>query len=269
MRSPIITVMSNTAIKAGKILLRDFGEVDQLQISRKGTSNFVTKTDLKVEKLLHKELKLARPEFGFLMEEGGAIEGADPTHRWIIDPVDGTNNLIHAVPYFCISIGLEHTVKPGLTEIIAGVIYDPIHNEMFTAELYKGAFLNDRRLATSARDVMDTAMLVTGNPRYAVNNTKPFDLLKAASQSGATIRHSGASALDLAYVAAGRYDGCWYAGLEPWDAAAGMLLVKEAGGMLTQIDGSAASPYGKTLLATNQPLHGRVMKLLAGSHTDH
>lgn len=269
MRSPLITVMSNAALKASKVLLRDFGEVDQLQVSRKGTANFVTKTDLKVEKILHTELKIARPDYGFLMEEGGERKGPDTAYRWIIDPIDGTSNFIHAVPYFCISIALEQTIKAGLTDIVAGVIMDAIHNELFWAEKYKGAFLNDRRLAVSGRGTLAEAMIVTGNPRYSASDPQPFAMLKAAAESDAVVRTTGASALDLAYLAAGRYDACWYSALQPWDMAAGMLLVTEAGGLVTQIDGSPASPYSPTLLAANQPLHPKMIKLLAGSGTDH
>lgn len=264
MASPIITVMSAAAVKAGRTLVRDLGEVDQLQVSRKGTSNFVTKTDVKVEKILVAELKKARPEYGFLLEEGGEQPGPDATHRWIVDPLDGTNNFIHATPYFCISIALEQTLRDGTKDLIAGVIFDPIHNELFAAEKHKGAYLNDRRITTSTRKELADSMLVSGNPRYTIGNTRPFEMFKTVSASEASLRHTGATALDLAYVAAGRYDGCWCNAVQPWDVSAGVLLVREAGGAVTQIDGKPVSTYHGTLLAANTSLHPSVMKLLAG-----
>lgn len=247
--SALITVMSAAAIKAGKGLLRDFGEVDQLHISRKSASNFVTQSDIRTEKLLQKELSIARPAFGFLMEEGGEVKGKDESQRWIIDPLDGTSNFIHAIPYFCISIGLEKRFPNGDSEIIAGVIYDPIHNELFTAEKGKGAEVNNRKLVVSARDNMEQAMIATG--------TNP------AISCAATIRHFGASALDLANLAAGRIDACAYTNLQPWDIAAGMLMVQEAGGVVTALDGSPVDLYKPTLLASNRALHNSVQKLAA------
>lgn len=264
MRSPILTVMSDAAIKAGKGLLRDFGEVDQLQISRKGTANFVTKTDLRTEKKLIAELKKSRPDFGFLSEEAGEIPGKDFEYRWIIDPLDGTSNFIHAVPYFCTAIALERRVRPGASEIVAGVIYDAIHNELFMAEKGGGAFLNDRRLAASGRNMMDTAMLVTGNPRHNESDAANVEILKRASASTAAIRYTGASALDLAYVAAGRFDAAWFTKLQPWDVAAGMLMVREAGGMVTDFTGGTVEMTSPHILASNQSLHTKMLKLLAG-----
>lgn len=249
--SALITVMSNAAIKAGKGLLRDFGEVDQLQISRKSASNFVTKSDLRTEKLLQKELNTARPTYGFLLEEGGEIKGKPgEAHRFIIDPLDGTNNFIHAVPYFCISIAVEKTFPNGDSEIVAGLIYDPIHNEIFSAEKGKGGFVNGRKLQVSARENLEEAMIATGNTAVA-------------GSGAATMRHFGASALDLAYLAAGRIDACWYHNIQPWDIAAGMLLVQEAGGIVTTLDGKPASTYNPSLLATNKALRLPVQKLVA------
>lgn len=264
MRSPLITVMSNAAIAAGRGLLRDFGEVDQLQVSRKGTSNFVTQSDIRTEKKLVAELKRARPEFGFLVEESGEIPGTDPSHRWIIDPLDGTNNFIHAHPYFCISIALERTIKPGVTEMMAGVIYDPIHNDLFFAEKRKGAFLNDKRITTSGRDSLDDAMLVTGNPRYAASSEQAFSRLKNVALNSAFVRYTGATALDLAYVAAGRFEACWYGAIQPWDIAAGILMVEEAGGIVTDLRGEPANALSPTLVAGNRALQPKVLKLLAG-----
>jgi len=255
MQTPLLNVMTAAAIKAGKGLVRDFGEVDAQQVSRKSAANFVTKSDVRTEKLLQKELSAVRP-FGFLMEEGGEVKGKDNTHRWIIDPLDGTTNFIHAVPYFCISIGLEKIYPNGDSEIIAGVIFDPIHNELFTAEKGKGAQVNNRKLQVSNRENMEEAMLVAGSPRDALAT---FD---AVSKSKATVRYFGAAALDLAYLAAGRIDACWYHNIQPWDIAAGMLMVQEAGGILTNIKGNPASIYSPDILASNLPLHKEVRQII-------
>jgi myo-inositol-1(or 4)-monophosphatase len=248
--------MTAAAIKAGKGLMRDFGEVDQLHISRKGASNFVTKADIRTEKLLQRELSAARPAFGFLMEESGEIKGKDESHRWIIDPLDGTSNFIHAVPYFCISIGLEKRYPGGGSEIIAGVIFDPIHNELFTAEKGKGAQVNNRKIAVSGRDNFEEAMLVTGSPREA------FPVYEKVAKCGAAVRYCGASALDLAYLAAGRIDACWYYSIQPWDIAAGMLMVQEAGGVFINPDGTPANIYSSAIIASNPLLYLGVQRMV-------
>lgn len=264
MHSPLINVMSAAVVKAGKGLLRDFGEVDQLQISRKGTADFVTSTDLRTEKLLQQELKRARPDFGFLLEEGGEIAGKDPEHRWVIDPLDGTINFIHAVPYFCVSVALERRSKNGGGEIIAGATFNPIANELFTAEKGKGAFLNNRRLAVSVRSTVEEAILATGNLRSLIANVDgAFLLLNQLAKSGITLRYLGATALDLAYLAAGRVDACWYPTVKPWDIAAGMLFVQEAGGVVSDLSGGPIAPQAPTLFASNQALSLPVRKLLA------
>lgn len=261
--SAILHVMSEAAIKAGKGLIRDYGEIDQLQISKKGTSNFVTNADIRTEKLLQKELSKARPDFGFLLEEGGNIPGKDAQHRWIIDPLDGTSNFIHAVPYFCISIGLEK-ITNGKSEITAGVIFDPIHNELFAAEKGKGATLNGRRIVVSERSEMEDALLVLGNPKLSAHENKDtFRLLDTLLQSKATLRHFGATALDLAYIAAGRLDACWYYSIQPWDIAAGMLMVQEAGGVVSTFDGHPINPHSGSLLASNRHLSLPLSRLLS------
>ncbi len=257
MQSPLLNVMTAAAIKAGKGLMRDFGEVDQLHISRKGASNFVTKSDIRTEKLLQKELSIARPDFGFLMEEGGEIKGKDASQRWIIDPLDGTSNFIHAIPYFCISIGLEKTDKNGNSEIIAGVIFDPIHNELFTAEKGKGAQVNGRKMQVSNREVLEEAMMVSGSPRSVPTHADSI------AKSGSIVRYFGASALDLAYLATGRIDACWYYNIQPWDIAAGMLMVQESGGIFSNIDGTKASIYSPAILASNRLLYEGIQKNLA------
>jgi myo-inositol-1(or 4)-monophosphatase len=263
MQSPIINVMSAAAIKAGKGLLRDFGEVDQLQISRKGAANFVTASDVRTEKLLRQELEKARPEFGFLLEEGGEIKGKSSEYRWIIDPLDGTSNFIHAIPYFCISIGLERRTGDK-NEIVAGVIFDPVHNELFTAEKDKGAFLNNRRLMVSAREKIEEALLVTNSFKVLIDHAAtPPSLFSDISRHSAVVRSLGATALDLAYLAAGRIDACWYYSLKAWDIAAGMLLVQEAGGVISEIGGAPAHPYSSTFFASNRALASPVHSLLS------
>jgi myo-inositol-1(or 4)-monophosphatase len=262
MTTALINVMSAAAIKAGKGALRDFSEVDQLQVSRKGTANFVTATDLRTEKLLQRELAKARPAFGFLMEEAGEIEGKDARHRWVIDPIDGTSNFIHAIPYFCISIGLEERTADGKSTIIAGVIYDPVHNELFAAEKNKGAFVNGRRLLTSSRATVADSLLVTGNPGASpMPQEQSMQFISTLLKDGATVRYFGATALDLAYLAAGRLDACWYYLAKPWDIAAGLLLVQEAGGMASGRDGKPVDIYSTTFLASNKPIHPVMQKL--------
>ncbi len=263
MSSPLINVMSAAAIKAGKGVLRDFGEVDKLQISQKGTANFVTKADVRTEKLLIDELRKARPEYGFLAEESGEIQGKDITHRWIIDPIDGTHNFIHAISYFCIAIALEKRSN-NHQEVVAGVIYDPIHNELFQAEKGKGAFLNDRRMMVSRRTKPEESMVVTTNPRVADTAfAQAVKRIESVSSSNASLRCMGATALDLAYIAAGRFDAGWFPPQPAWDMAAGVLLVEEAGGMVSQPDGSPYTPYTGGLLASNRELHTSMVKLLA------
>lgn len=261
LQSPLMNVMTTAAIKAGKGLIRDFGEVDKLQIARKGVANFVTKSDIRTEKLLVKELSAARPEFGFLLEEGGEIIGKNDSMRFVIDPLDGTSNFIHAIPYFCISIALEKTVGDK-KETIAGVIYDPIQNELFTAEKGKGAFVNSHRMSVSARDKVEEAMLVTGGLRGSAGDSQHPSLMKIVNECGSTMRIFGATALDLAHLAAGRIDACWYYSMKPWDVAAGLLLVAEAGGMAIDLQGKSAHNYSENLLAANRSLMPCVQKLL-------
>lgn len=250
--------MTAAARKAARAMKRDFGEVEQLQVSHKGPSDYVTAADLRVEKTLRDELLKARPKFGFLLEEGGAIEGADPAHRWIIDPIDGTTNFLHGIPHVAISIALEHN-----GEIIAGLVYNPIIEEMYFAERGKGAFLNDRRLRVSSRSDLTQSLLATGIPFHGRPGHKPFlNQLETVMDKVSGVRRMGSAALDLAYVAAGRYDGYWEVGLQPWDMAAGILLVREAGGYVTTLAGKQDVLAGKDVLATNPTLHRPLMDLL-------
>lgn len=261
--SALLNVMAAAAIKAAKGLIRDFGEVEKLQVSKKGTANFVTAADKKSEKLLYDELLKARPDFGFLMEEGGEVKGKDAAYRWIIDPLDGTTNFMHAVTHFNISIAVEKTEKSGAKSIIAGVVYDPIHDELFQAEKNNGAFLNGRRLGVSRREDLETVMMVSGVSRRDLTN--PGDTYKAAeamTRQGVAVRFYGAAALDLAHVAAGRFDGFWHYSLSPWDVAAGMLLVEEAGGKVSALRGATSVLESGHILATNAFIHGRINKLI-------
>lgn len=263
-RSPLMEVMTRAVMKAARGMRRDFGEVAQLQVSKKGTADFVSNADLNAERILFKELQHARPKFGFLMEEGGVVEGEDSTHRWIIDPIDGTNNFVHAVPYFCISVGLEKTLANGEKEIVAAIIYDPLRDEMFTAEKAAGAFLNDRRIRVSARKEMNDALLATASPRASREEYKQaLSMMNTMTASSAGIRCCGAAALDLAYVAAGRFDGFWCMSLRPWDIAAGILLVREAGGEVSEIGGGRKMLDSGAILATNGLIHKKVDALLA------
>jgi len=257
-RSAILNVMMNAARKAARGLVRDFGEVEQLQVSLKGTSDFVSSADLKTEKVLRQELQKGRPSFGFLMEEGGEVGGEDKSHRWIIDPIDGTTNFLHGIPHFAISIGLE---RDG--EAIAGVVYEPIHDEMFHAEKGAGAYLNEHRLRVSARRKIEQAIFATGIPFKGRPGHQRF-LAEAGEVMAncAGIRRFGSAALDLAYVAAGRYEGYWEAGVYPWDIAAGIVLVREAGGYVTDYAGKNEMLATGELVAANDHLHQPLFKLL-------
>lgn len=250
--------MTEAARKASRTLRRDFGEVEQLQVSNKGPSDFVSAADIKAEKTLRAELQKARPRFGFLMEETGEIAGEDGKHRWIVDPIDGTTNFLHGIPHFAISIALE---MEG--DIIAGVVYNPIVEEMFYAEKGQGAFLNDRRLRVSARTKMSEAVMATGIPFHGRPGHEPF--LKEMSRvmsDVAGIRRMGAASLDLAYVAAGRFEGYWETGLQPWDIAAGVLLVREAGGFVTDFKGDKNVLASGNIVAANAKLHKQLLDLV-------
>ncbi|HEX3881461.1 MAG TPA: inositol monophosphatase family protein [Stellaceae bacterium] len=250
-RSPILTVMTAAALKAARGLLRDFGEVEQLQVSVKGPGDFVSTADLKAERILKQELGRARPGYAMLFEEGGATPGTDPRHRWIVDPLDGTTNFLHGIPHFAISIGLE---RDG--EIVAGVVYDPTRDEMFTAEKGAGAYVNDRRLRVSGRRKMDEALIAMGDLRpHGPAHAMALGAMTAVSRATAGVRRYGSAALDLAYVAAGRYDGFWEFGLSPWDIAAGILLIKEAGGYVTDVSGGYTMMDTGNILAANAHLH--------------
>jgi myo-inositol-1(or 4)-monophosphatase len=253
-----INVMTAAARKAARGLLRDFGEVEQLQVSQKGPGDFVTAADHRVEKILLQELKKGRPDYGFLLEEAGVVAGADPHNQWVIDPLDGTTNFLHSIPHFAISIGLVRNGEP-----IAGVIYQPLTDEMFWAEKGGGAWVNDRRLRVSARRRLEDAVIATGIPHHGRPEPERFlGQLKKVMAATSGIRRFGAASLDLAYVAAGRYDGFWEIGLKPWDIAAGMIIVREAGGYVSDFDSGHSPLESGNVVAANDHLHAPLATLL-------
>ncbi|MCF8496596.1 MAG: inositol monophosphatase [Alphaproteobacteria bacterium] len=257
--SPTITVMIRAAERAAKSLLRDFGEVEQLQVSMKGPGDFVSAADRRAEKHIHAELLKARPDYGFLMEESGAHPGKDPDYRWIVDPLDGTTNFLHGIPHWAISIGLEHK-----GEIIAGVIYDPVKDELFHAEKNGGAFMRRRRLRVSGRADLMLATIATGAPRRADFSRDVFMReYRAVQEVSPGLRRFGAAALDMAYVAAGRYEGFWERELKAWDIAAGIIIVKEAGGFVCDLDNEKGNPVETgNVLAANNKLFADLRKVL-------
>jgi myo-inositol-1(or 4)-monophosphatase len=256
------TIMLRAAEKAAKSLLRDFGEVEQLQVSRKGPADFVSAADRRAEALIHEELKKARPTFGFLMEESGEHKGTDGEYRFIVDPLDGTTNFLHGIPHWAISIGLE---KAG--EIISALVYDPVKNEAFHAEKGTGAFMQKRRLRVSARSEMAVALIGGGDSASRPANVQAEFIKALTALTGKTsgYRRSGSAALDLCYVAAGRLDGFWEMGLKPWDVAAGYLIAKEAGGAVSPLKGEGNPVYSDTLLASNGLLHHQLKDILLKS----
>jgi myo-inositol-1(or 4)-monophosphatase len=266
--SGLIRVMERAARKAGGRLRRDFGEVEHLQVSRKGPSDFVSKADQAAERTLWDELRGARPDWGFLMEEGGEIAGEAGKPRFIIDPLDGTSNFLHGIPHFAISIAAQEPKLDGSGwgDVIAALVYQPITDESFWAEKNRGAWLQDGRLRVSGRRHLSEALIATGIPYQGHGDFDEWtSILAAVGPQVAGIRRFGSAALDLAWVAAGRYDGFWESDLAPWDTAAGCLLVREAGGFVTDYRGRSL-PIGDTqLVAGNDPVHSRLHKLLAGA----
>ncbi|HEX8233980.1 MAG TPA: inositol monophosphatase family protein [Caulobacteraceae bacterium] len=254
--SPLLKVMMDAARRASRGLARDFGEVAELQVSKKGTADYVTAADLKAEQVLFDELSKARPGYGFLAEERGLVEGTDKTHTWIIDPLDGTTNFVHAIPHFAVNLALE---REGA--VVAAVTYNPISQEMFWAERGKGAFVNARRLRVAARRTLLESVLATGIPFAGKTGHAQFlKELHQVSQQVSGVRRFGSAALDLAWVAAGRFDGYWERNLNPWDLAAGQLLVSEAGGQLSDIDGGEAGPRVTSMVAANFDLHPLILE---------
>ena len=273
LRSSLINVMEKAARKAARGLLHDFGEVEQLQVSRKGPADFVSAADIKAEKTLRFELEKARPDFGFILEESGEIAAKDGEHRWLIDPLDGTTNFLHGIPHFCINIAVEKFQKRPSgklrREIIAGITFDPIRDELFWAEKGQGAYLNERRLRVSGRTKLAESVISTGIPVQGRSDHEAF-LARLASMMDkvAAIHRMGSAALDLAYVAAGRYEGFWEERLNAWDIAPGLLLVREAGGYVSEFDGAENMLDTGEIIAGNDKLHVELRRVLreATSH---
>jgi len=256
-RSALLNVMVQAAIKAGKSLTRDFGEVENLQVSRKGPADFVSAADRRAEQIVFDELRKARPTYAFLMEEGGEVAGTDGQHRWIVDPLDGTTNFLHSIPLFAVAIALERG-----DEIVASVIYNPVMDEMFTAEKGGGAWLNERkRLRVAARRHLADAVVATGikvmNP---VEDALALRQVNHISPAVAGIRRSGSASTDFAWLAAGRFDAYWESQLKPWDVAPGLLMVKEAGGFVSDYAGVGGSVWNGQVVAGNEQIQALLLK---------
>jgi myo-inositol-1(or 4)-monophosphatase len=261
--SALLNVMVKAARKAARGLIRDFGEVEKLQVSMKGPANFVSLADKRAEETIRQELLTARPGYSFLGEEGGRTDGADKTHTWIVDPLDGTTNFLHGIPHFAISIGLE---REGT--LVAGLVLNPITDELFLAERGKGAFLNDQRIRVAARKNMADAVVSCGLPHQGRGDLELFRAeFGAVQEKVAGLRRFGAAALDLAYIAAGRFDIYWERNLSPWDMAAGTLIVREAGGFVTDLDDNDNMFTTGGIIAGNPTLHGELLKILKQSAT--
>ncbi len=257
--NPHLTLMLRAAEKAGRSLARDFGEIEHLQVSEKAPGDFVSAADRRAEKIIFEELQGSYPDYCFLMEESGKIDGKNTDYRWIIDPLDGTANFLHGIPQWAISIALEHK-----NEIILGLVYDPVKNETFTAEKGQGAFTGRHRLRVSGRRDALRACITTGAPRRAKETHEQFfKEQRAIWNMGASLRRFGSASLDLAYVAAGRFEGFWERDLAPWDIAAGILLVREAGGFVCDIDDDRKNPMQTgAILAANEAIYGEMKKTL-------
>jgi myo-inositol-1(or 4)-monophosphatase len=256
--SALLNVMIAAARRAARALKRDFGELEKLQVSLKGPANFVSAADRRAEETLHAELMKARPGYGFLGEEGGRREGADKTHTWIVDPLDGTTNFLHGIPQFAISIALEREAT-----IVAGLIYNPANEEMFIAERGKGAFLNNQRIRVAARKRLADAIVACGLPHHGHGDIGlSLKEIPAMQEHVAGLRRFGAAALDLAWVAAGRIDGYWERHLDPWDMAAGLLMIREAGGFVSDCDGGDEIFHKGHIVAGNEFIHKELVAVL-------
>jgi myo-inositol-1(or 4)-monophosphatase len=258
LHSAVLNVMIKAAHRAGRSLKRDLGEVEHLQVSVKGPRNFVTAADRRAEEIVREDLAKARPNYGFLGEEGGARSGTDESHRWIVDPLDGTTNFLHGIPHFAVSIALERNGA-----IVAGIVYNPANEELFVAERGKGAFLNDKRIRVASRQRLAESVVACGLPHYGRGDLALARReIAAAQQHFAGLRRLGAAALDLAWIAAGRFDAYWERDLSPWDMAAGLLLVREAGGFVTDLDGGDAILTKGQVAAGNDTMHRELLRLL-------
>jgi myo-inositol-1(or 4)-monophosphatase len=258
-RSALLNVMVNAAFKAGRSLTRDFGEVENLQVSRKGPADFVSNADRRAEQIVFDELRKARPTYAFLMEEAGEVAGTDGAHRWIIDPLDGTTNFLHSIPLFAVAIALE---RQG--EIVASVIFNPVLDELFVAEKGGGAWLGDRkRLRVAARRHLADCVVATGiRGGGAGDDARIIRQIGQIAPATSGIRRSGSASTDLAWVAAGRFDGYWESRLSPWDVAPGWLMLREAGGTMTDYSGKPGSIWNGEVVAGNEEVQRQLLKLV-------
>ena len=259
MRSALLNVMVQAATKAGRSLAKDFGEVENLQVSVKGPADFVSNADKRAEEIVFNELQKARPTYSFLGEEGTEVKGSDGQHRWIVDPLDGTTNFLHGIPMFACAIALERN-----NEIVASVIYNPAMEELFTAEKGGGAWLNDRkRLRVANRKHLADAVVVTGiNSRGRALDLLQLKQLAHVVPAVSGIRRTGSASTDLAWLAAGRFDGYWEAGLAPWDVAPGLLMLREAGGTMTDYAGTTGSVWNGQVIAGNETIQNQLLKIV-------
>ena len=258
LNSPQVNLIIKACMKASRSLIRDFGEIENLQVSTKGPGDFVSSADKRTEKILIDELQKAHPDYGVITEEKGIINKSNTKNRWIIDPIDGTMNFLNGIPQFAISIGYEEN-----GEIKCGVIFNPIMNEMFLAEKGNGAFLNNQRIRVSKQKKINDALLVTGGPKGASKiKNKIYSEYINVSNNVANVRKFGSAALDMAYVACGRFDGYWQRELNYWDVAAGIIILKEAGGFVNFFEEDINSPLKKNILATNSNIHEKLRELL-------
>ena len=259
LNSPQINIITKACLKASRSLIRDFGEIENLQVSTKGPGDFVTSADKRTEKIIIEELQKAHSDYGIITEESGSINTANKNNRWIIDPIDGTTNFLNGIPQFAISIGYEEE-----SEIKCGVIFDPIKNEMFCAEKGNGAYLNNSRIRVSNKKKLKDALLVTGGPRQSSKIKKEIfsEFVEVSNNILSPVRKFGSAALDLAYVACGRFDGYWQRELSYWDVAAGIIMLKEAGGFVDFFEEDNKDPLKKNILASNSNIHDEFSNLI-------
>ena len=259
LNSPQIDIITKACLKASRSLIRDFGEIENLQVSTKGPGDFVTSADKRTEKIIIDELQKAHSDYGIITEESGSINTGNKNNRWIIDPIDGTTNFLNGIPQFAISIGYEEE-----SEIKCGVIFDPIKNEMFCAEKGNGAYLNNSRIRVSNKKKLKDALLVTGGPRQSSKIKKEIfsEFVEVSNNILSPVRKFGSAALDLAYVACGRFDGYWQRELSYWDVAAGIIILKEAGGFVDFFEEDNKDPLKKNILASNSNIHDEFSNLI-------
>jgi myo-inositol-1(or 4)-monophosphatase len=259
LNSPHINLITRACMKASRSLIRDFGEIENLQVSSKGPGDFVSSADKRTEKIIIEELQKAHPEYGIITEETGIINKSNIKNRWIIDPIDGTTNFLNGIPQFAISIAYEEN-----NEIICGIIFDPIKNEMFAAEKGNGAYLNNSRIRVSNKKKLLDSLLVTGGPKHSSKNKEKIfsEYVEISRKILFPIRKFGSAALDLAYVACGRFDGSWHRELNYWDFAAGMVILKEAGGFVDFFEDDHDTPSKKNVLASNSNIHDQLKNFI-------